>query len=63
VNPALCFGDADRDDDVDGSDLAAWTADFIAEAAANAAGFFGRADCANEFTPQSKEPSHVVLAF
>jgi hypothetical protein len=47
VNPALCFGDADGDGDVDGSDLAALTADFVCEAVANSAGYFGRTNCAN----------------
>ncbi len=47
VNPALCFGDADRDGDVDGTDLAEITADFLAEAVTNAAGFFGRSNCSN----------------
>jgi hypothetical protein len=47
INPALCAGDSDRDSDVDGSDIVALTADFVPEAVANAAEYFGRADCAN----------------
>jgi hypothetical protein len=47
VNPALCFSDADRDGDVDGSDLAALAADFVPETVADTAGYFGRTNCAN----------------
>ena len=47
VNPTLCFGDADRDGDVDGSDLAAMTADFVSEAVANFAEYFGRTNFSN----------------
>lgn len=47
VNPALCLGDADRDGDVDGSDLALFAADFVLEASANAAAYFGRTNCAH----------------
>lgn len=45
VSTALCFGDTNRDGDVDGSDLAVLTADFIPEAISNAAVHFGRSNC------------------
>jgi hypothetical protein len=47
VNPELCFGDADRDGDLDGSDVAALAADFVSEALQNVAACFGRNNCAN----------------
>lgn len=42
VNPALSFGDADRDGDVDGSDLAALIADYVPSVVKNTAGYFGK---------------------
>jgi hypothetical protein len=47
VNTSACFGDADRDGDVDGSDIAALTADFVSTAVVNAAGYFGKSNCSN----------------
>lgn len=47
VNPDLCFGDADRDGDVDGSDLAALIADHAPSVVQAAAGYFGKNACPN----------------
>jgi hypothetical protein len=46
INPAACAGDSDKDGDVDGSNLAAFIADFVSPATQDVAGFFGRSNCA-----------------
>jgi hypothetical protein len=46
VNPALCFGDADSDGDVDGSDLAVLAGDLVEEVVLSIANRFGSVNCA-----------------
>jgi len=45
VNPALCMGDADRDSDVDGADIAAFASDLVPEVLQDFAVNFGSTAC------------------
>ena len=45
INPLLCMGDADRDHDVDGSDLAAFVNDSVPEVIKDFADHFGIGVC------------------
>ena len=49
LNQSLCFGDTDQDGDVDGSDLAALSKDYVPEVVFGVAAYFGKPTCGSNY--------------